>query len=69
MLWVRGTFAVKLPAVSIAMADDRLDEWTAAGVRTVVGCDLSCLVHLEGRARRRSLPIEFRHVVDFVGRP
>ena len=59
-----GTFAVKLPAVSVAMADDRLDEWTAEGVRTVVGCDLSCLVHLEARARRRSLPLRFVHVVE-----
>jgi L-lactate dehydrogenase complex protein LldE len=61
-----GTFSVKLPAVSVAMADDRLDEWTAAGVRTVVGCDLSCLLHLEARARRRSLPLRFVHVVEAV---
>jgi L-lactate dehydrogenase complex protein LldE len=64
-----GTFAVKLPAISVAMADERLDEWVGAGVRTVVGCDLSCLVHLEARARRRSLPIELRHVVEVVGGP
>jgi L-lactate dehydrogenase complex protein LldE len=61
-----GTFSVKLPAVSVAMADDRLDEWTASGVQTVVGCDLSCLVHLEARARRRSLPLRFVHVVETV---
>ena len=64
-----GTFCVKLPAVSVAMADDRLDEWTAAGVRTVVGGDLSCLVHLEGRARRRSLPLRFRHLAEVLRRP
>ena len=64
-----GTFSVKLPAVSVAMADDRLDEWMAAGVHTVVGCDLSCLVHLEGRARRRSLPLEFRHLVEVLDGP
>jgi L-lactate dehydrogenase complex protein LldE len=61
-----GTFSVKLPAVSVAMADDRLDEWTATGVQTVVGCDLSCLVHLEARSRRRSLPLRFAHVVEAV---
>jgi L-lactate dehydrogenase complex protein LldE len=61
-----GTFSVKLPAVSVAMADDRLDEWTASGVRTVVGCDLSCLLHLAARARRRSLPLRFVHVVETV---
>ena len=61
-----GTFCVKLPAVSVAMADDRLDEWTASGVQTVVGGDLSCLVHLEGRARRRSLPLRFRHLAEVL---
>ena len=61
-----GTFSVKLPAVSVAMADDKLDEWVAAGVDTVVGGDVSCLVHLEGRARRRSLPLRFRHLADVL---
>ena len=61
-----GTFSVKLPAISVAMADDKLDEWVAAGVDTVVGGDLSCLVHLEGRARRRALPLRFRHVADVL---
>jgi L-lactate dehydrogenase complex protein LldE len=48
------------------MADDRLDEWTASGVQTVVGGDLSCLVHLEGRARRRALPLRFRHLAEVL---
>ena len=64
-----GTFCVKLPAVSVAMADDKLDEWSAAGVGTVVGGDLSCLVHLEGRARRRSLPLRFRHLAEVLSPP
>ena len=61
-----GTFSVKLPAISVAMADDKLDEWVAAGIDTVVGGDLSCLVHLEGRARRRALPLRFRHVAEVL---
>jgi L-lactate dehydrogenase complex protein LldE len=61
-----GTFCVKLPAVSVAMADDKLDEWSEAGVTTVVGGDLSCLVHLESRARRRSLPLDFCHLAEVL---
>jgi L-lactate dehydrogenase complex protein LldE len=63
-----GTFSVKLPEVSVAMADDKLDEWVAAGVDTVVGGDLSCLVHLEGRARRRGLPLRFLHLAEALTR-
>jgi L-lactate dehydrogenase complex protein LldE len=61
-----GTFCVKMPAVSVAMADDKLDEWSEAGVTTVVGGDLSCLVHLEGRAHRRGLPLDFRHLAEML---
>jgi L-lactate dehydrogenase complex protein LldE len=61
-----GTFSVKLPSVSVAMADEKLDEWVAAGVDTVVAGDLSCLIHLEGRARRRQLPLSFRHLGEVL---
>jgi L-lactate dehydrogenase complex protein LldE len=61
-----GTFSVKLPSVSVAMADDKLDEWVAAGVSTVVTGDLSCMMHLEGRARRRGLPLSFRHLAEVL---
>jgi L-lactate dehydrogenase complex protein LldE len=61
-----GTFSVKLPSVSVAMADEKLDEWVAAGVSTVVTGDLSCLLHLDGRARRRGLPLAFRHLAEVL---
>ncbi len=59
-----GTFSVKLPAVSTAMADEKLDTLSATGASEVVGCDLSCLVHLEARARSRELPLRFRHLAE-----
>ncbi|HEV8297227.1 MAG TPA: (Fe-S)-binding protein [Acidimicrobiales bacterium] len=59
-----GTFSVKLPAVSIAMADEKLDALQATGATTVTGCDLSCLIHLEGRAARRALPLQFLHIAE-----
>jgi L-lactate dehydrogenase complex protein LldE len=61
-----GTFAVKLPEISIAMADEKLDAVVAAGVRRVVGCDYSCLLHLQGRAERRGLDIETVHLAEVL---
>ena len=61
-----GLFSVKLPEVSTAMADDVLDAAVDAGAATVVGCDASCLMHLEGRATRRSLPLDFKHLAEVV---
>ncbi len=58
-----GTFSVRLPEVSVAMADEKLDH-LPRGVTTVVGCDTSCLLHLEARARERGLPVRFRHLAE-----
>lgn len=59
-----GTFSVKLPAISVAMADEKLDQLAATGCGTIVGCDVSCLVHLEARARERAMPLTFRHLAE-----
>jgi L-lactate dehydrogenase complex protein LldE len=61
-----GTFSVKLPEVSIAMADEKLDEVDATGTGELVGCDVSCLMHLEGRARQRGLKLRVRHLAEVL---
>lgn len=59
-----GTFSVKLPEVSVAMADEVLDALSESGADRVVACDASCLLHLQGRAEKRSLPLEFVHLAE-----
>ena len=61
-----GTFALKLPAVSAAMADEKLDRAIAAGARAIVSTDPGCLMQLEGRARRRGLDLPVHHLVDLL---
>ncbi len=61
-----GLFAVKQAALSTAMADRKLDALVAAGATAVVAGELGCLLHLEGRARRRGLPLQFRHLAEVL---
>lgn len=61
-----GTFSLKLPAISTAMADEKLDRALAAGARAIVSTDAGCLMHLEGRARRRGLDLRVHHLVDLL---
>jgi L-lactate dehydrogenase complex protein LldE len=61
-----GTFSLKLPQVSAAMADEKLDSALAAGARAIVSTDVGCLMHLEGRARRRGLDLRVHHLVDLL---
>lgn len=57
-----GMFAVKESALSTTMADHKLDAMISAGVETIVSGELGCLLHLEGRARRRGMLLRFRHL-------
>ena len=61
-----GSFSVKMPEVSVAMADEKLDNFAATGCAQVTSCDLSCLLHLQGRARRRGLELRFDHVATLL---
>jgi L-lactate dehydrogenase complex protein LldE len=61
-----GTFSIKLPEVSVAMADEKLDAAMAAGVDAIVSTDPGCLMHLEGRARRRGLDLRVHHLLDLL---
>jgi L-lactate dehydrogenase complex protein LldE len=61
-----GSFSVKMPGVSVAMADEKLDNFAATGCERVTSCDLSCLLHLQGRARRRGLDLRFDHIATLL---
>jgi L-lactate dehydrogenase complex protein LldE len=47
-----GTFSVRQPEVSCAMADDKLGGTTACGAEALVTADPGCLMHLRGRSSR-----------------
>ncbi len=61
-----GTFCVKYTGVSTAIADKKLNKLAATGARLVTGGDLGCLMHLAGRAARRGMALQFRHVAEVL---
>jgi L-lactate dehydrogenase complex protein LldE len=61
-----GTFAVRQPEVSLAMADDKLGEAGGAGV--LVTADPGCLVHLRGRAEHAGAPVRVVHLASALAR-
>jgi L-lactate dehydrogenase complex protein LldE len=61
-----GLFAIEMPAVSTAIMDDKLDRIEASGADTVVGGDVSCLVHIAGGLRRRGSVIEVKHIAELI---
>lgn len=59
-----GLFSVKLPEVSAAMADRKLD--TLPEVDVVTSADAGCLLQLSGRAGRRGTTPAFRHLAGLL---
>jgi L-lactate dehydrogenase complex protein LldE len=61
-----GTFAVGEPAVSTKMGRDRLQDMTTHGAQAVVSTDVSCLMHLDGLARRKRMGLPMYHVAEVL---
>lgn len=61
-----GMFSVEEPDVSVRMGTDKIDRHIATGAEYVTGPDSSCLMHMEGIARRLGRPIKFIHVVQIL---
>jgi L-lactate dehydrogenase complex protein LldE len=59
-----GTFAVRQPELSVAMADEKLRTLGGAGV--LCGADPSCLMHLRGRLRRLGSDARVAHLAELL---
>ena len=61
-----GSFAVTEPAVSAKMGRDRLRDYDNGKADMVVSTDVSCLMHLEGLARRDGITLPMMHVAEVL---
>jgi L-lactate dehydrogenase complex protein LldE len=61
-----GTFSVKFPGVSGAMARTKIDSIMRTGASTVVSIDSSCLMQLQGAIDRAGLPIRTMHLAEVL---
>ena len=61
-----GTFAVKYPDISTAMVAEKAANILATGADTVVGCDMACLMNIEGYLSRNNHPVRVKHIVELL---
>lgn len=61
-----GLFSVKMSEISTAMLERKLAHVEASGARTLVACDASCLLHLEGGLRRRGSTTQVKHLAEVL---
>lgn len=63
-----GTFAVKLPEISAAIADEKLSHVQSTGARYLVSTDQGCLMHLSGRMQRCGVQVQALHLAELLDR-
>ena len=61
-----GVFSVEEEAVSVRMGLDRLEDHQRGGAEVMTSTDVSCLLHMEGLARRREAPMRFLHLAEIL---
>ncbi|MCG6863469.1 MAG: (Fe-S)-binding protein [Chromatiaceae bacterium] len=61
-----GTFSVKEPEISAAMAADKVAAIAATGASLLVSQDSGCLMNLEGTFRRRNGGPEVKHIAELL---
>lgn len=61
-----GLFAIKMGDISGAILQRKLDHIEATGADTVVGGDVSCLMHIAGGLRRRGSRVRVKHLAEVL---
>lgn len=62
-----GTFCVKFPDISTHMVDQKIDNIRSIDTGLLVGGDLTCLINIEGRLKKREIyDIEVLHIAEFL---
>lgn len=61
-----GTFSVFEPDISVKMGKDRILDHERNGAEVITATDMSCLMHLEGIARRNNNKLQFKHIAEIL---
>jgi len=61
-----GLFSIKFGDISGGMVERKLDNIVASGAERVVGCDLSCLMNINGGLHRRGARVKGVHIAQIL---
>jgi L-lactate dehydrogenase complex protein LldE len=61
-----GSFSVKYADISAAMVADKVNNIIASGADTVVGCDMGCLMNIQGMLSRKRSTIKTLHIAQIL---
>ena len=61
-----GAFSMKYADISAALVADKVNHIIASGADTVTGCDMGCLMNIQGMLSRRGSAIKTLHIAQIL---
>ena len=61
-----GAFSFKYPDISTAMLEEKVRNIEASGAGVVVGCDMGCLMNIQGMLSRKNININTMHIAELL---
>lgn len=61
-----GSFSVKYPQISTAMVAEKANNIIKSGADTVVGCDMGCLMNIQGMLSRMGSNVRVKHIAQVL---
>ena len=61
-----GAFSVKMPDISSAILDEKLDNIEANGSNIVIAADTGCVYQMQGGLRRRGSSVQVVHIAEVL---
>ena len=61
-----GAFSVKYPEISTSILKDKVTNIVNSGADVVVGCDIGCLMNIQGMLCRMGSPIKTMHIAQLL---
>lgn len=61
-----GAFSIKMPDISSAVLDEKLDNIEATGSSTVIAGDAGCIYQMQGGLRRRGSSVQVVHIAEIL---
>jgi len=61
-----GLFSMKFPHIARAMVAEKVKNILATGAEAVVGCEMSCLMHIGGYLGHQGLQVKAVHLADIL---
>jgi len=61
-----GTFTVKYENISVAMAEQKVENAMATGAEYLISTDYACLMHMDAYIKNKNIPIKALHLADVL---